>query len=210
MTLKISKDIEETSDVVVNFLNKINNYIVKYNCNINIELIKIAIGYIQKYHKSQKRHSGAPYYYHPINVASIVIDYFFDNSIIIAALLHDLVEDTHFSLNQIDFLFGKEVSLLVDRLTKIDTNTNMKFKLSDEESSYKLIHLDDNDKKVFAIKLSDRLDNMRTIEYIKSSEKRRKIALETIQVFIPMARYMRLKAIELELQTLAITTLNKN
>lgn len=164
---------------------------------------------MKKYHKDQKCHSGVPYYYHPVNVAFIVIDYFFDTAIIIAALLHDLVEDTNFSLNQINFLFGKEVALLVDRLTKIDTNTTMKFKLSDEESSYKLIHLDDNDKKVFAIKLSDRLDNMRTIQYIKSIEKQKKIALETIQVFIPMAKYIGLKTIELELQNLAIATLNK-
>lgn len=210
MILENQKNIEESFDIIiVNLLNKINTYTIKYNININIRLVTIAISYIKKYHKDQKRHSGNPYYYHPINVAFIVIDYFFDTAIIIAALLHDLVEDTKFSLNQIDFLFGKEVALLVDRLTKIDTNTTMKFKLSDEESAYKLIYLDDNDKKVFAIKLSDRLDNMRTIQYIKSIEKQKKIALETIQVFIPMARYMGLKEIELELQTLAIKTLNK-
>ena len=210
MILEKQKNIEEVSDVViVNLLNKIKTYTIKYNININMRLINIAISYIKKYHKDQKRHSGVPYYYHPVNVAFIVIDYFFDTAIIIAALLHDIVEDTNFSLNQINFLFGKEVALLVDRLTKIDTNTTMKFKLSDEESSYKLIHLDDNDKKVFAIKLSDRLDNMRTIQYIKSIEKQKKIALETIQVFIPMARYEGLKTIELELQTLAIATLNK-
>ena len=195
-------------DVITNLLEKIDNYSVKYNISINVQHINFAIDYIKKYHEHQKRYSGEPYYYHPIEVAFIVVDYFFDTTTIIAALLHDVVEDTNFSLNQIKFLFGKETALLVDQLTKLDSNTLVKFKLSDEESSYKLIHLNENDKKVFTIKLCDRLHNMRTIQYIKSIKKQKKIALETLQTFIPIARYVNVKNIELELQTLAIKTLN--
>ena len=123
-------------------------------------------------------------------------------------MLHDVVEDTNFSINQIKFLFGKEISLLVDRLTKLDNNCVVKFKLSDEESSYKLVNINESDKKVFVIKLCDRLHNMRTIKYIKSIEKRKKIALETLQIFIPIARYVGIKEIEMELKYLAIKTLN--
>jgi (p)ppGpp synthase/HD superfamily hydrolase len=196
------------ADVIVNLLKKINYYSTNHNIEINIQLINTAINYIKQYHRHQRRHSGEPYYYHPIEVAFIVINYFFDTTTIISALLHDVVEDTNFSINQIKFLFGKEISLLVDRLTKLDNNCVVKFKLSDEESSYKLVNINESDKKVFVIKLCDRLHNMRTIKYIKSIEKRKKIALETLQIFIPIARYVGIKEIEMELKYLAIKTLN--
>jgi len=197
-----------TTDIAKKLLQKIKEYNLKYNLEVDLELIKNTIDFIKEQHKDQFRHSGEPYYTHPIEVALIVIDYFFDTETIVAALLHDVVEDTNFSLNQIAFLFGHKVELLVDRLTKIDCGTVVKFKLSDEESSYKLIHCDGNDKRVFAIKLSDRLHNVRTIQYIKSIKKQKKIATETLQVFVPIAKYVGIKKIELELQTLALKVLN--
>ena len=138
------------------------------------------------------------------------MDYFFDTETIIAALLHDVVEDTNFSINQINFLFGQEIASLVDQLTKLDNNAVLKLKLSKEENVCKLINLNSNNKKIFAIKLSDRLHNMRTIEYIKPIEKQQKIALETLQLFIPIARYTGMTKIELELHELVIKVLNKN
>ena len=138
------------------------------------------------------------------------MDYFFDTETIIAALLHDIVEDTNFSLNQINFLFGEEIASLIDQLTKLDNNAVLKLKLSKEENVCKLINLNSNNKKIFAIKLSDRLHNMRTIEYVKPIEKQQKIALETLQLFIPIARYTGMTQLELELHELVIKVLNKN
>ena len=191
-------------------LEKIKEYNIKYHLNVDSKLIEGVIDFIKEQHKDQKRLSGEPYYYHPIEVAVIVMDYFFDTETIIAALLHDIVEDTNFSLNQINFLFGEEIASLIDQLTKLDNNAVLKLKLSKEENVCKLINLNSNNKKIFAIKLSDRLHNMRTIEYIKPIEKQQKIALETLQLFIPIARYTGMTQLELELHELVIKVLNKN
>lgn len=188
-------------------LKQIKKYNIKYNLTVDRPLIMFTINFIKELHKNQTRYSGEPYYYHPIEVALIVIDYFFDTETIIAALLHDIVEDTNFSLNQINFLFGSKITLLIDRLTKLDNNAVLKLKLSKEENFCKLIN--DNDQKVFAIKLSDRLHNMRTIKYVKPIEKQKKIALETLQIFIPIAKYTGMTKIELELHELAVKTLNQ-
>jgi len=191
-------------------LEKIKEYNIKYHLNVDSKLIEGVIDFIKEQHTDQKRHSGEPYYYHPIEVAVIVMDYFFDTETIIAALLHDIVEDTNFSLNQINFLFGEEIASLIDQLTKLDNNAVLKLKLSKEENVCKLINLNSNNKKIFAIKLSDRLHNMRTIEYVKPIEKQQKIALETLQLFIPIARYTGMTQLELELHELVIKVLNKN
>lgn len=196
-------------DIVEKLLKQIDEYNIKYNLFLDIKIIEVVINFIKEKHKDQIRYSGEPYYYHPIEVALIVMDYFFDLETIIAALLHDIVEDTNFSLNQINFLFGQEVALLIDQLTKLDNNAVLKLKLSKEENICKLINLNKNNKKVFAIKLSDRLHNMRTIEYVPIA-KQKKIALETLQLFIPIARYMGMAKIEIELHELVLKVLSKN
>ncbi len=196
-------------NITEKLLKQIKEYNIKYNLAVDSKLIEVVINFIMEKHKDQTRYSGEPYYYHPIEVALIVMDYFFDTETIIAALVHDIVEDTNFSLNQIDFLFGQEVALLIDQLTKLDNNAVLKLKLSKEENVCKFINLNKNNKKVFAIKLSDRLHNMRTIEYLPIA-KQKKIALETLQLFIPIARYTGMTQIELELHELVVKVLSKN
>lgn len=190
-------------------LNKVNKYIESDKVVLDVDAIKLALEFIIKHHADQKRHSGEPYYYHPIEVAYITIDYYCDTDSIIAALLHDIVEDTNISLNQLGFLFGDNVLYLVDKLTKLDGNF-LKFKLSSIESSYKLLQTNKskNNKKALTIKLIDRLHNMRTIKYINNIVKQKKIAQETLLTFIPIARHVGIKEIEVELSSIALEILN--
>ena len=195
------------ASIVKKLLNNIQEYNIKSNVSVDLRLVKNAIKFIKEQHKDQFRYSGLPYYTHPVEVANIVIDYVCDTQTIIAALLHDAVEDTDFSINQIDFLFESEVALMIDQLTKLDLNHRVKLKLSKEENLCKLLNI--IEKKVLVIKLSDRLHNMRTLKYINSIEKRKKIALETLQVFVPIAKYLDISKIEYELLQLAILVLNQ-
>ena len=193
------------STITNKFLDKVINSSKLQGTITDMDAIKLALEYIIKHHGAQKRHSGEPYFYHPMEVAYIITDYFCDTETIIAALLHDIIEDTRISLNHLKFLFGKEVALLVDTLTKLDGYI-VKFKLSDVESTYKLSQVHDN-KKAITIKLIDRLHNMRTIKHHKSIEKQRQIALETLQVFVPMAMYVGMKEVEIELKKIAFDIL---
>jgi (p)ppGpp synthase/HD superfamily hydrolase len=195
-----------------NHINKLLEKITQQNSltenKVDISLIKTAIDYIKEYHKHQTRHSGEPYFLHPIEVAYIVSEYSNTNEAILGALLHDTVEDTKFSLNLIKLLFGKNVALIVDKLTKLDSNYLQKIKLSSDENSYKLLHLSEKNKPSLLIKLIDRLHNMRTIRHIKSIEKQKRIASETLKTFVPLAKYLGIQAIEKELESLSLEVLN--
>ena len=178
-------------------LNKIKVLNKQENVNVQISLIEMAIDYIKEYHEGQKRNSGEPYYIHPIEVAYIVSEYCFDTETIIASLLHDIVEDTDSSLIQIELIFGKRIAEIVDAVTKI----TMDYKLSPEEVLYKLnmSSIQDINKKALLIKLVDRLHNIRTIQHIKSIDKRKRIAQETIEIYVPLAKRINLIKIEQEL-----------
>jgi len=201
------KKIPPIDQTIGEFLNKVKDLSKTKGMIIDFIAIKLALEYVIKYQADQKRHSGEPYYSHPIEVAYITMEYYCDTEAIIAALLHDIIEDTNFSINQLKFLFGDKVTLLVDKLTKLDGNL-VKFKLSDAESSHKLIRSSENEKKVLTIKLADRLHNMRTIAYHKSVEKQKKIALETLKSFVPIAMYVGCNDIGLELQEISLAVLN--
>ena len=190
-------------------LNKIYKSIECKRIVLDIDSIKIALEFIIKHHANQKRYSGDPYYHHPVEVAYIIMDYYCDTDSIIAALLHDIVEDTNISLNQLGFLFGDSILYLVDKLTKLDGNL-LKFKLSNMESSYKLLQINksEDNKKALTIKLIDRLHNMRTIKYISNITKQKDTAKETLLTFVPIARHVGIKEIELELTSIALRILN--
>ncbi|MCC8398639.1 MAG: HD domain-containing protein [Rickettsia endosymbiont of Labidopullus appendiculatus] len=134
------------------------------------------------------------------------MDYLFDTETIIAALLHDVVEDTPSSLQQIEFIFSKRIAEIVCTLSKI---TN-EYQLSKEETFYKINNFHDIERKVIIIKVIDRLHNMRTIHYIKSVEKQKRIANETLQIYIPFASSAHLFEIEHELNSIVLKILNLN
>lgn len=182
----------------INFLNKISH--------TQVDLIEIykAIEYIKKYHHNQWRYSGEPYYSHPIEVAVITTDYLFETEAIVTALLHDIIEDTKAYASQVELIFGQRVSEMVNALSKISSN----LLLTKEETFYKMNQLQDPKKMAIIIKLLDRLHNIRTISYINSIEKQKRIAKETMLLYIPLAIACQLHEIAKELQKTVLEILN--
>ncbi|KAL0263785.1 UNVERIFIED_CONTAM: hypothetical protein PYX00_011083 [Menopon gallinae] len=170
------------------FVNKIKSY----DCLNHDDILK-TLEFAIKAHKGQKRNSGQDYITHPVSVASIVLDYFKDTSSIIAALLHDVVEDTHYSLDDISNSFGGEVAILVEGVTKL---SKIKFRDSAQakaENLRKFILSISKDIRILIIKLADRLHNLRTIKYLSNKEKQKEIALETLEIYVPLAERIEAK-----------------
>jgi Na+/proline symporter len=176
---------------------------------IDMETVKEAIQLIKECHGQNKRKSGEPFYSHPVAVAQILLNYTKDQDTVIAALLHDTVEDTSLSLAQIGGMFNEAVQHIVDGVTHLESNikTQKRVSLSSHENIQKLLGVDDD--RVLYVKLADRLHNMRTIEGHKQVSKQKKIAEETLQFFVPIARYLKLHPIEKELQQLAFQVMSK-
>lgn len=166
--------------------------------NIPLEQVYLAIEYMKKYHFGQKRLSGEDYYIHPTYVASIVSEYTYNVNAIVAALLHDILEDSRVLFCQIQFMFGSRVANTVDALSKIDAFLNKKSRLSEDQVLNQLYSKDDE---VILIKLADRLHNIRTIAY-HSPEKQVAIAMDTIKTYIPLAKVIGNAALEEELHKL--------
>lgn len=176
----------------------------KYNNNEeNIELIKKAYNYAEKKHFGQKRISGDDYILHPLNVALILTDVSADAPCMAAALLHDTIEDSDATKEEIEKLFGSEVALLVDGVTKIN---KLNFSSDTEASAANqrkiLVGLSE-DPRVLIIKLADRLHNMRTINVL-SVEKQKKKAKETLEILTPVAHRLGIYKIKSELEDLSL------
>jgi (p)ppGpp synthase/HD superfamily hydrolase len=144
--------------------------------------IKKSIAFAKQYHDGQLRRSGEPYYSHLIEVANITLQNSNSTDIIIAALLHDILEDTECTLTRIDFLFGKDVANLVSGLSKTGDFVDS-FKADSQTINLKKI--DNFSKDLYLIKLADRLHNMRTIHYLRP-DKQTRIAAETVDLYIPI------------------------
>jgi len=171
-------------------------------------ILQQAIQLIKQYHTGVKRKSGEPFYLHPIAVAHILLDYTQEQDTIIAALLHDTVEDTSLSLNQVALSFNAVVSNIVDGVTHLDSNLkNKRIQLTAHENIQQL--LETKDERVLYVKLADRLHNMRTIEGHSSLEKQKKIAEETLQFFVPMAKSLKLTPMAEELKERSFALLNR-
>lgn len=172
------------------------------------ERVRQALAFAIVHHGSQKRHSGAPYYQHPLSVATILADMKLDSRTIITALLHDVVEDTDITLSDITENFGEEVSQLVDGVTKL---TKIEFQSDNErqaENFRKLIIAISEDIRVLLVKLIDRLHNMQTLQYIKNPEKRARIARETMEIYAPLAERIGMQNVKEELQDIAFKELH--
>ena len=179
-----------------------------YNIVVDEAKIKKAIEFAVKYHGMQQRESGAPYYSHPLEVAEIIAEMRLDTDSIVTAILHDTIEDTDLTLEEIEQNFGKDVAKLVDGVTKL---TKIKFhedNARQAENFRKLLIALSDDIRVLLIKLADRLHNMRTIDFISNQEKKKRIALETLELYAPLAERIGMQQIKTELQDICFGILN--
>lgn len=174
-----------------------------------LKMVYKAINLIKKYHGPVKRMSGEPFYLHPIAVAQIILDYTNDLDTTIAALLHDIVEDTPLTLPQIELMFNSNIKKIVDGASHLDSRkkTVYKLKLATHENIRQLLEVED--KQVLYVKLADRMHNMRTIQYHPSIAKQKAIAEETLQFFVPIAQFLGLSEAAEELKTRSFEVLNK-
>ncbi len=180
-----------------------------YDLGADEEALNRAYVYAMKMHGSQKRASGDPYFSHPIEVAGILTNYKLDTASIVTALLHDVVEDTHATLEEIGELFGDEVARLVDGVTKLTRIQIQNVQTKQAENFRKLVLAMSEDIRVLMVKLADRLHNMRTLNFISSEEKRRTIALETMEIYAPLAERTGMQDIKTELEDLAFAELHE-
>lgn len=179
-----------------------------YDPTADEALLNRAYVYAMRMHGSQMRASGDPYFAHPIEVAGILTEYRLDTASIVTALLHDVIEDTPVTRADIDELFGKEVGELVEGVTKLSRLELAAEHTRQAENLRKFILAISKDVRVLMVKLADRLHNMRTLQYIKSQEKRERIARETLDIYAPLARSIGCHRICSELEELAFEHLN--
>lgn len=174
-----------------------------YDPSADEDLLNRAYVFAMKAHGTQKRASGDPFFTHPLEVAGILVRMRLDVATIVTALLHDTVEDTVATLEEIEKLFGKEVSFLVDGVTKLSQIEFQSDKAKQAENFRKLLIAMSSDIRVLLIKLADRLHNMRTLKHIPEEEKRIRVAQETMEIYVPLAERIGLHEVKDELQNLA-------
>ena len=182
--------------------------IKEYNPDLNPQTVEDAIEYAKTMHEGQTRSSGEPYYTHPVEVASILAEMKMDLGSIITAILHDTIEDTEATYEEIEKKFGKEVADLVDGVSKLTRIESKTVEGKQAENFRKLLLAMSEDIRVLLVKLADRLHNMRTIDGIKKPEKQRRIALETLEIYVPLAERIGVHKIKAELEDLAFSILN--
>jgi len=188
--------------------------VCEYDPLADEDLLNRAYVFSMKAHGTQKRESGDAYFTHPLEVAGILTDLRLDGDTIVTALLHDTVEDTVATLDEIEGQFGPDIAQLVDGVTKLsqiemsmtaDTPTDSS---RQAENFRKLVLAMSNDIRVLLVKLADRLHNMRTLHFVKREEKRRRVALETMDIYAPLAERIGMQNIKDELEDLAFSHIN--
>ena len=178
-----------------------------YNPKTNAKLIAKAYAYGQRMHEGQFRHSGEPYFSHPVAVAAILTEQQLDDATIITALLHDTIEDTRSTYSEIEKEFGREIADLVDGVTKLTNLQLSSTETKQAENFRKLFMAMSKDLRVILVKLADRLHNMRTIRSMRA-EKQVQKARETMDIFAPLAGRMGMQWMREELEDLAFRVLN--
>jgi len=178
-----------------------------YDPDADEDLINRAYVFAMKAHGAQKRASGDPYFSHPVEVAYKLTQYKLDTASIVTALLHDTVEDTEVTLDDIEQTFNKEIRNLVDGVTKLSRLEGKSDNLNQAENFRKLLIAMSEDLRVLLVKLADRLHNMETIKYIKNPEKRQRIARETVEIYAALAERIGMRNIKDDLQDMAFAEL---
>ena len=181
--------------------------VTRYDPQADEDLLNRAYVYAMKAHGTQTRASGEAYFNHPLEVAAILTDMKLDSATIAAALLHDTVEDTEATHQEIAEKFGFEIASLVDGLTKIAKLDMVTKEATQAENLRKLLLAMSRDVRVLLVKLADRLHNMRTLKHVKP-EKRHRIAQETMEIYAPLAGRMGMQLVREEMEDLAFAVLN--
>ncbi len=179
----------------------------RYDPDADEAMINRAYVFSVQKHGSQKRASGDPYFSHPIEVAGILTDFYMDDKTIVTALLHDTIEDTLVTAEEITEAFGEEVARLVDGVTKLSKIEAQSENERAAENLRKFLLAMSDDIRVLLVKLADRLHNMRTLHFIQSGEKRRRIARETMDIYAPLAERIGMYDFMREMQLLAFREL---
>ena len=184
-------------------------YIAERSPNFNRDLIRKAIDFTMLAHKNQFRRSGMPYAEHPFEVAKLLADLNMDSVSIAAGLLHDVVEDTDHSIQEVKENFGEDVAFLVESVTKISAIQSKSRAEQQAETFRKMLISMAKDIRVIMIKFADRLHNMRTLSYMQD-ERKKAIAAETLEVYAPLAHRFGLARIKWELEDLAFKHTNSD
>ena len=179
-----------------------------YDPEADEDVLNRAYVYGLKTHGTQLRASGDPYFSHPVEVAGILAEMQLDTASIVTGLLHDTVEDTDATRDEIARLFGEEIAKLVDGVTKLSRLELQSETTKQAENLRKLVLAMSTDIRVLLVKLADRLHNMRTLHHIKEPARRRRIARETMDLYAPLASRIGMEKVKRELEELAFAELN--
>jgi GTP pyrophosphokinase len=178
-----------------------------YDPNTDEDALNRAYVYSMKAHGAQLRASGDPYFSHPVEVAGVLAQMKLDSASIVTGLLHDTVEDTVATIDDIERVFGPEIARLVDGVTKLSRIELQSDQTKQAENFRKLVLAMSEDIRVLLVKLADRLHNMQTLQFIQSDEKRRRIARETMDIYAPLAERLGMQRMKDELEDLAFAEL---
>ena len=179
-----------------------------YNPTVDADKINEAIEYAKAKHQGQTRASGEPYYTHPLEVAGMLADMRMDPATILTAILHDTLEDTDATPEELEKRFGKDVLQLVNGVSKLTRIESQTVEGKQAENFRKLVLAMSEDIRVLLVKLADRLHNMRTLHHIEKPEKRRRIARETTEIYAPLAERIGIHTFKEELDDLSFGYLN--
>ncbi len=182
--------------------------VLAYDPDADEAMINRAYVFAMKAHGAQKRASGDPYFLHPLEVAGILAGMKLDYQTIVTALLHDTIEDTSATPEEIERNFGSEVLRLVDGVTKLTRLELVSDRNRQAENFRKLLLAMSHDIRVLLVKLADRVHNMRTLHFIDKPEKRKRIAMETMEIFAPLADRIGMQQLKEELEDLSFAEIN--
>lgn len=195
------------NEAIEHKIDSLIELVKKNNPDAETEMILKAYHLADGAHKDQKRLSGEAYIIHPVSVAYILAEYKMDTETIVAAILHDVIEDTSYTYDDIKEMFNEQVADLVEGVTKIGKIEYQSKEESQAENLRKMVLAMSKDIRVILIKLVDRLHNMRTLEYMKESKQIEK-SRETLDIYAPIANRLGIQTIKAELEDLALKYLD--